>query len=95
MPAQPHPPDPAKSDLFAELNDIKLSEVQPDKIEILIGADAKDVHIPTYSKRAATMSLSQFVRTSQEAAKNASFHHTFIILTSRLILLLLRRFWEK
>ena len=45
MPAQPRPPDPSQSDLFSQLNGIELSEVQPEEISILIGADAPAAHI--------------------------------------------------
>ena len=108
MPAQPRPPDPTQSDLFASLNGIPLSEVRPDEITILIGADAPTVHIPVDSKRGNQDELlavntlfgwTLFGKGTRQglAVRNASFHHVSVTPThasdKRMDDSLLPKFW--
>ena len=51
MPAQPRPPDPSQSDLYSQLNGIELSEVRPEDVSILIGADVPTAHLQLDAKR--------------------------------------------
>ena len=111
MPAQPHPPDTAKSDLFSRLNGIQLSEVRPDEIGILIGADARDVHIPIDSKRGsddeplAVQTLfgwtlfGKGIPKTRSQSRDASFHHITVSRVQKsdkhMDATLIPRFWER
>ena len=45
MPAQPAPPSSRNTDLFTHLDDIELCAIEPNQIEILIGADLPEAFI--------------------------------------------------